>query len=1002
MRSTLLTWQRSSIYGGNGEDGDFDAESSPDSDQLGHGGGDSDQEDDSDGLGDSDDRNSLSDGSDDPFIENELQMPAPPATVRGGIKPLVVRFAEAVARASLKLGQTDVMLDFYHSLTADDLGRGRFPRQGRTLTRQLERYGGHVLHSRAHAAALPMEPERVLGFEERVYRVDHSDLVLIVMVRDLWSAILSNFLHVDSVSSRLHFGGQCVRNDDGHRVYSEMYTGNWWLQTEAALPLSARLLAVVLHIDDTPVSGQSVTPIYVTVGNLPMRERRTLSMMAPVAFMAKTAATKGVKATESFRHAKRRLFHKALHELLVSLEAVQRRGGEVIKFAHDGVTRRLVPALALVVADNEEKSTLSLTYKKQNCSAPCHECMVPRRRLHASLESCMRPHLPRLPANMRAIVAAADTARDRTSTADARRRAKAASLWPLHNAFWSAHVNIYMALPPDVLHDADLGVYRRLVLAVFAHLESISAAAADELDRLIHAVSTACMYLPGVKRFGPGGYRGLVRAEGAHYRTLMHMLPLAIRGVPAAAPEAVALLAEWPTLYATMRASAITAPNLDRWQIALAEWGERMHNWSAPVLASQRRGGTRRGTTSGADGDGGQPACSGGGGRSESDDSDGSSDGASDSDQHSDSSDAEDGNSGTILVVDSTRTKKRARVEKSRHLGTPKLHALTVHSRDAIQRFGVLGNYNAAPFEARHISAVKQAARRTSGSVALVPQLARLALRDELLRAVKQQDRAGAHAKTRNAMDDDSEDDHDAASPGLSWPTSTTTTLGDLERRLRVRDLETAAIDFLLAVASDRMPTRQAAVAAARAPLTELRRLHTTERGVYAYANHRTRRSRSDGDRNDDVAVRGTEGQTWYARLVALVRFPVTDGSTVDAALVRWYELTAPLRAEPATSGPTASRTGSHANAAHTTSAAQRTAVAINAVCKRLVLRFKMDFCEPDSVLGRAYIVPDLAATPHRGPAAAMSVNVGSTVFVNGFASLIHDPPTSPPETADD
>ena len=892
-----------------------------------------------------------------------LPSPADPTASRKCIKPAVARLANMVQRAGLKLHQVDWVLRYLREVPADELTQ--LPNQGRTVMRQVERFGALALRTRTDASRPEQLPDAVpANFAEREYEYgterNGRRFGIKVHLRNLWNVLCECFLEDPDVAPQLHFGAVMSVNDAGERVYSEMWTGQWWARAEAALPHDCRLLAIILHIDDTPQAGQSVCPVYATLGNLSMETRRLGPMMPVVAYIPKLTGTKGEKKTTAFRRAKRVLIHRVIRDLLEPVELVRQRGGANVLVA--GHRLHLVPQLAIVIADNEEKAVLSLTFKKPACSSPCHECLVPRDKFGDTVLTATQPFARRRPDDAHAIMTAASS-RDRATAAEGRRRAKAASVWPLPNAFWllTQLFNIYLALPPDLLHDADLGVFKRLVLAIYAYLERVAPAAADELDRRLFAMSMTAA--PGLaKRFGDGGFRALERAEGAHYRALMQLLPLALRGLDAVPAEAVALAAEWPALYAALRAHAITKSELDRWQLAAAEWGARLQVWSASGLSKRAFRRSEDGRESGA-------AGSGDDGDDDEDDSDDASDGCeADGRGGGDDDGDDDGDDGASSGVPASKATgggaepkpKRARRDRQppKAAGFPKLHALLGgHMRDAIQRFGVPANFNAAPFEGRHITAVKQPARKISGAVGLLPQLARLARREELLDAVTHRASAGPAQAPPARRNNDAR---------LSWPADGTTTIEELERRLRVRDLELMTVQYLLREATEQLRSRAAAVAVARGRIQELHRLETAE-GQWAYAN----RNVHGRERHDDVAINAGDGALWYGRLIALMRFQLPEGPPLEAVLVRWYEAVAPLR-----------ELGEPADAS-----VRRAITAVNAACRRLKLVFNMSWCAPEAILRRESIVLDWAvANPSRGD----TIGIGTTVFANGFVRLVN------------
>ena len=454
-------------------------------------------------------------------------------------------------------------------------------------------------------------------------------------------------------------------------------------------------------------------------------------------------------------------------------------------------------------------------------------------------------------------------------------------------------------LVPDLLHDADLGVFKRFVLAIFAWLEENARLAADELDRRIRILTGHP--LPAIRRFGTGGFRGLERKEGAHFRSVMTVLPLALLNLPAAGLDIdslVVLAADWVGLYADLRLPSISSLRLDAWQARAADFGGRLRQ-QLVILG---------------DGDG----------------------------------------------------------------VFPKLHALLGgHVRDAVRQFGVVAGYDSAPFESRHRTAVKQPARLASRAVDPLAQMASSVRRREIVQQLGAV--AGAVRGAPTAHDGD--DDHGTDVPGLSWAAK------HLGRAVPARSL--ATLDLAAAwphanvtsvasanalhkitanwLAAQALPHVLSSMDASKATVELLRRLNTRD-GARAYAHP----SFHGAGRFDDIAVLGTGGETWYARIVGLARFSFPAGGprAREGVLVRWYEKAAPAVLADL-------------------SDAVRTALA---PCP-LVYAGKLDWIAPEQALRRVGVVPcwftDPAATSARP---VVSPPAGSPMywFVNEFYHKIH------------
>ena len=59
-------------------------------------------------------------------------------------------------------------------------------------------------------------------------------------------------------------------NVDGQRIYSELWTANWWRRQQESLGENTNVLVPIFYMDETPVSynGRNMHPIYFSLGNL--------------------------------------------------------------------------------------------------------------------------------------------------------------------------------------------------------------------------------------------------------------------------------------------------------------------------------------------------------------------------------------------------------------------------------------------------------------------------------------------------------------------------------------------------------------------------------------------------------------------------------------------------------------------------------------------------------------------------------------------------------------
>ena len=77
---------------------------------------------------------------------------------------------------------------------------------------------------------------------------------------------------------RQEFDGQ------GHRIFTEMSTGNWWWRVQQQLPQGATVIPIILGSDSTKLSilcgNQSAWPVYISIGNIHKDVRYKKSAMS--------------------------------------------------------------------------------------------------------------------------------------------------------------------------------------------------------------------------------------------------------------------------------------------------------------------------------------------------------------------------------------------------------------------------------------------------------------------------------------------------------------------------------------------------------------------------------------------------------------------------------------------------------------------------------------------------------------------------------------------------
>ncbi|KAI8140200.1 hypothetical protein BJV82DRAFT_716024 [Fennellomyces sp. T-0311] len=264
--------------------------------------------------------------------------------------------------------------------------------------------------------------------------------------------------------SATHIQPSIVTDSDGDRVYSDLYSGNWWINMQAEsseISSGSMVLGLMLASDKTVVTGNSreqAWPLYLKLANTSskFRDKGTLRGNRLLAYFP-VIESKIYGSTDWFKKAKKVIFHYCMGRILAPFQSKS----PYIMQGPDNKIYSCIPALASYSADMEEQHMLTLC--KHGCWTlrGCPRCLTTTSNFNNNTGNSV----DRTTDNMQALVRKAQVYLANRQSKHAKDLSVMFSFHPLENAFWNLpqpQFNIYDALLVDDLHQIG-GVYKHLL-----------------------------------------------------------------------------------------------------------------------------------------------------------------------------------------------------------------------------------------------------------------------------------------------------------------------------------------------------------------------------------------------------------------------------------------------------------------------------------------------------------------------------------------------------------
>ncbi|KAF8595396.1 hypothetical protein BDV93DRAFT_456883, partial [Ceratobasidium sp. AG-I] len=335
------------------------------------------------------------------------------------------------------------------------------------------------------------------------------------------------------------------------RVYSEMWTGDWWWRMQDLLGKGATIAPIILATDRTQLSklggDKSAWPVYQSIGNISksIRRRPTQSAMLLVGYIP-VAKLSWITNDKERSRKQWEVYHESMAIILEPLKNASVIGVEMR--CADGGVRRVYPIFAAHIGDWPEQCTVACSL-----SSRCPVCVVPFHERGSGI-----------PGRLRTKHQTQELLQDGQRGCVGRREsAGLRETWP----FWGdlPWVNGAATIMPDLLHQMHKGVIKSHIVKWWTRILG-----ADELDQRFRAMT----HYAGLRHFH-NGITTFTQWTGTESKMVARvLLPLVAGSRPSDAVGAARCLVDF--LYRSH------APQIDEDDVANMEADlSEFHNYKA-------------------------------------------------------------------------------------------------------------------------------------------------------------------------------------------------------------------------------------------------------------------------------------------------------------------------------------------------------------------------------------------------------------------------------------
>ncbi|KAH9947697.1 hypothetical protein B0H21DRAFT_778363 [Amylocystis lapponica] len=301
----------------------------------------------------------------------------------------------------------------------------------------------------------------------------------------------------------MHYTPERVYEDEERKsaVTDEMWTAEWWWETQGRLPMGSTVVPVILSSDKTKLSqfrgDKSAWPLYLTIGNISKDVRRLASSHATVLLGYLPVGKFDCFSDKARQIARYQMFHSCVRVVLDTLIQAGTSGENMT--CADRNIRSAFPIVAAYVADYPEQ-----------CLVSC--CMENRCPVGTVRPEDRGAHLPCLPRSKEETLQLLRDHQCGQTDPESKQRFKDIGLRPVYSPFWAdlPHTDIFQSFTPDLLHQLHKGVFKDHLVKWCTSLVG-----ADEIDDRFRTMPS----LTGLRQF-KNGISSVSQWTGAEHKEM--------------------------------------------------------------------------------------------------------------------------------------------------------------------------------------------------------------------------------------------------------------------------------------------------------------------------------------------------------------------------------------------------------------------------------------------------------------------------------------------------